>query len=81
MNMNAFLRDRKKAFLAAVLHEDWDALKRYCRKYGIPIPKDERVMKAGCYKAVQECTDISEDVKVKAAKRCIALGFFPFVRK
>jgi hypothetical protein len=29
---------------------------------------------------VQECTDIGEDVKEVAMKKCIALGFHPFMR-
>lgn len=38
-------------------------------------------MKAGIYKAVQECTDISDGIKAIAAKKCIELGFFPFIRE
>jgi len=80
MNMNAFLRDRKKAFTAAVMRDDLTELKKYCKKYDMPIPKNDLVMMVGCYKAVQECTDIGEDVKAVAMKKCIALGFHPFMR-
>lgn len=72
-----FLKDRKKAFTDAVMKDDWTRFKRYCKKYGVPIPKDERIMKAGCYKAVQKCTDLSDEVKFKAAAKCVEMGFRP----
>lgn len=37
-------------------------------------------MAAGIYKAVQEVTNISDEVKVKAAMKCMKLGFVPFMR-
>ena len=43
----------------------------------MPIPKDERVLKAGIYKGAQECTDIPDEVKAIAREKCIAIGFKP----
>jgi hypothetical protein len=43
------------------------------------MPKDEKVMKAGVYKACQYCTDISEEVKGIAMQKCLKLGFNPFI--
>ena len=37
-------------------------------------------MAAGIYKAVQEVKNISDEVKVKAAMKCMKLGFVPFMR-
>ena len=76
-DVEQFLKDRKKAFTDAVMKDDWTRFKRYCKKYGVPIPKDERIMKAGCYKAVHECTDIPDEVKFKAAAKCVEMGFIP----
>lgn len=37
------------------------------------------VMAAGIYKAVQEVKDIPNEVKVKAAIKCVRLGLSPFM--
>ncbi len=79
--MKKFLKDRKKAFTKAVMEDDWDGVMIYCKRYGIQVPEDRTIMKAGIYKAVQECTDISDGIKAIAAKKCIELGFFPFIRE
>lgn len=72
-----FVSDRDTAFIAAVTQDDWEPVRKYCRKYGVKLPKDEDVMKAGIYKAVQECTNIPAEVKYEAAVKCRALGFKP----
>ena len=78
-NMKQLRYDRDDAMTVAVMDDDWDAVRRYCRKYKVPLPKDESVMKAGIYKAVQEIIDIPEEVKLLAAKKCVALGFKPYM--
>lgn len=77
ISINEFLEDRKKALTKAVMDNDWGPFMKYCKKYGIQIPKDRKIMMAGCYKAVQGCTDIPEEVKDVAFKKCVALGFSP----
>ena len=77
--MEQIKRDRDKAFTEAVLHERWDLVRKYAKKYGVPIPKDKRVMKAGVYKAVQYCEDIPEEVKVEAFWKCLELGMVPMI--
>lgn len=77
--MTKFLRERRRAFTKAIIEDDWSYVKAYCEKYNVKIPKDERVMKAGIYKAVQECIDISEEVKNTAIEKCLKLGFLPFI--
>ena len=77
--MNKFVKERHGAFVSAVVDDDWSKVKRYSQKYGVPMPKDEKVMKAGTYKACQYCTDISEEVKGIAMQKCLELGFNPFI--
>lgn len=72
--------ERDKAFIKAVVDDDWKAVRNYSKKYDIPIPKSRKVMKAGVYKAVQYCTNIPEDVKVLAMKKCLQLGFNPLIK-
>lgn len=76
-DMKQFRIDRDDAFTAAVMQDDWNAVKRYCKKYKVPIPSDERVMKAGIYKAVQCIVHMPQKVKDTAREKCIALGFKP----
>jgi len=75
-----FAEERDKAFIKAVVDDDWKAVRKYSKKYGAPIPKSIKVMKAGIYKAVQFCTNIPEDVKVLAMQKCLQLGFSPFIK-
>ena len=75
-----FAEERDKAFTEAVVNDKWDKVIKYSKKYGVPIPKKENVMKAGIYKAVQFCTNIPEDVKVLAMQKCLQLGFSPVIK-
>lgn len=77
MNINEFLSDRKRALTTAVMNDDWKLFRKYCKKYGIQIPKGRKIMMAGCYKAVQGCNDIPDEVKKIAFEKCLALGFSP----
>ena len=75
-----FAKERDRAFIKAVVDDDWSGVLKYAKKYGVPVPKDEKVMKAGIYKAVQECTKIPDDVKGTAMRKCLELGFTPFIK-
>jgi hypothetical protein len=75
-----FAEERDKAFIDAVVNDKWDKVRKYSKKYGVPIPKDRNVMKAGIYKAVQYCTNIPEDVKNLAFTKCLELGFSPLIK-
>lgn len=75
--IRTFVEDRDKTFTNAVLNDDWDGVREYCKRYGIKIPQNEAVEKAAIYKAVQACKNIPEDVKKIAAEKCIELGFRP----
>lgn len=45
----------------------------YCKKYEIPIPKDEYVFKLGTYKAAACCTDLPMKTILKAHKKIAEL--------
>lgn len=75
-----FAEERDKAFIKAVVDDDWKAVRKYSKKYDVPIPESKKVMKAGIYKAVQYCTNIPDDVKVLAMQKCLQLGFSPYIK-
>lgn len=77
--MNNFIKERNQAFSDAVLKDEWEKVKKYAKKYGVPLPKKSKMMKAAVYKAVQYCTDIPEGVKKLAMVKCIMLGFNPLI--
>ena len=80
LDMKTFVADRDKAFTAFVLNDDWEPVLEYCHTYGVQMPADPNVMAAGIYKAVQEVTTMPDEVKVKAAMKCMKLGLSPFMR-
>lgn len=75
----SFVKERDKAFIAFVMDDNDKPLKKYCKKYQVPLPKDPKVRAAGVYKAVQECTNIPVEVKQEAFVKCSMLGFWPFI--
>lgn len=79
IDVKQVVKDRDEAFIAFVLNDDWEPVKQYCATYGIAMPDNPDVMAAGIYKAVQAVTTIPNDIKVKAAIKCMQLGFEPFV--
>ena len=74
-----FVKERDSAFINFVQTGDTKQIIKYCKKYGVTVPKNRKVFAAGIYKAVQECTDIPDDVKTLAMKKCLDIGFNPFV--
>ena len=72
-----FAKERDKAFIEFVRTDNIEPIKAYAKKYGIKMPKDEAILKAGIYKAVQECTNIPQEIKDAAALKCSILGFKP----
>ena len=77
--MSSFTKERDKAFTDAVVNDKWEGARAFTEKYGMSASSDT-VMKAGIYKAVQYCTNIPEDVKTLAMKKCLEMGFSPFIR-
>jgi len=79
MNISDFAKERDDAFTKAVMNDDWKAVRKYCKKWKVPMPEDRKAFKAGVYKAVQLCTNIPEDVKEVAFLKCIKMGFNPYI--
>lgn len=71
------VRDRDEAFTRFVMEDDMGALMRYCRKYGVHVPINERVVQGGVYKAALHCTNIPDEVKRVAREKCAAIGMNP----
>jgi hypothetical protein len=72
-------KERDAAFIDFVKNDDDTKLKAFCKKYNVPMPKDSKTRKAAVYKAVRYCTDIPQDVKDMAFRKCLELGFIPFI--
>ena len=80
VDMKQLVKDRDSAFIAFVMNDDWEPARRYCNTYGVQMPDNQDVMAAGIYKAVQCITNMPDEVKVKAAMKCMKLGFTPFMK-
>lgn len=79
IDMKEFVKDRNAAFTAFVMNDDWNAILEYCRTYGVRMPDNDKTFAAGVYKAVQEVTNIPDEVKKAAAMKCLKLGLSPFM--
>ena len=75
-----FSQMRDEAFIDFVKTGNLKKVLRFCRKYGVEIPKDETVLKVGVYKAVQCCTEIPTEIKDKAALLCLKMGYSPMMK-
>ena len=61
----------------ALLSLDKDKIIKTFKKYGVCIPKDERIFWAGIHKARIEVLSFPEDVKNVSIKWLIENGFYP----
>lgn len=77
--MDDFYKERDEAFIEAVVNDNWDKFIEFAKKYSLSIPVKQDIMKAGIYKSVYYCTNISEDVKSLAMQKCLKLGFNPLI--
>lgn len=78
-DIRGFVRERDIAFIEFVQTGKTDKVRRYCRKYGIAIPKERKILAAGIYKAVIATTSIPEDIKLLAMQKCLEMGFSPLI--
>ena len=67
--MKEMIKERNEAIIDFVETGSLEKAKAYCKKYKVAIPKNERIMAAGLYKAAQECIDIPERVKELAREK------------
>lgn len=71
MNYKDFIKDRNEALLSL----DREKILKYCEKYNIHIPKNDKVFWASIHKARLQVTDFSEDDKELSRKWLIENGF------
>lgn len=64
-----------------VMDDNLDAVKKHLKKYGQwkDAPKSEKVLAASIYKMAWASTGVSDEVKKAARRKCIALGFKPYI--
>lgn len=68
---------RIEAFIEAVENDNLTPYINYCNIFHIPYSDNDRIRLVTCYKAAIYCEDIPEEIKEKARKKCIAMGFKP----
>jgi len=78
--MSDFVKERHKAFEDILYNDNFKAMDKYCKKYGVPNPHSRKTQKAGVLKAIQYCTDFTEEEKTMAMIKCLELGFNPLIR-
>lgn len=81
MDMKRFIKERDMALITLVMRGRKNKLKKYARKYGVDIPKDENVLMAGACKALLGSTSayIKEYHRNKAMYWLIAHGMKPWI--
>ena len=75
INFKKFLEERNEAIIEAVMEDKWDKVHAYWKKYGIPQPPSEELLKASVYKAAHEIKSLPLEVRETADKKCTELGF------
>jgi len=78
--IEAFKKERDTLFSTFVMDDNIEPILEYCAKYDIPLSTAEITLRVGVYKAVQEITAVSPQVKRIARDKCIDLGFHPTMR-
>ena len=76
-----FVKDRDEMITRFVMDDDLDAVKKHLKKYGQwkDAPKSKKVLAASIYKMAWASTGVSDEVKKTARRKCIALGFKPYI--
>ena len=74
-----YVKSRDEALIDFVMTDSMEKIDAHLEKYNPGLFKgvDLNIKKGSLYKAVQECTDIPEDVKATAFAKCSMLGFKP----
>ena len=73
MNMKKFVKDRNEALLSL----DKEKIVAYCKKYGVPVPKNEIVLWAGVHKGIVTMSAASDEQKKDSMRWLIEHGFSP----
>lgn len=69
--IKSYVKERNEAFFSL----DKDKIIAFCKKYNIPIPKNDLVFWAGIYKSILVITTAPQDLKEKAGKWLDEHGF------
>lgn len=74
-----FVKSRDEMLVNFVETGSLTKVQEHCEKYGVTMPCDDVVLRLGLLKAVQECTNISDEIKAKAADKALKMGFCPYM--
>lgn len=80
MEIGQYAKDRDAAIIDAVMKDNWNTARQFCKKYNVEIPANETVFKVGIYKSAQYCVNIPEEVRTAAMCKCLKMGFSPLIR-
>lgn len=67
----AYVEERDEVFRTL----DFDRIERFCRKWGIDVPANEKVFKAGIYKAILQMYSSTDKEKAEAMEWLTNHGF------
>lgn len=73
MNIEQIVKERDEAMLSL----DKDKIVAYCKKYGVPIQKNETVFWAGVHKTILYLNAATQEQKEKSAAWLVEHGFKP----
>lgn len=74
-----YAEERDVAFVAFVEDGDFTHIDALMDKWGLQRTPHTDKGAAAVYKAVQECVNISYEVKAEARRKCLEMGFTPFM--
>ena len=78
--LHDFAIDRDNAFVAFVDDGDFTHIDHLCDKWALNHIPHTDTGAAAIYKAIQECTGISDHVKAIAFSKCVEIGFWPWIK-
>lgn len=73
--MRKFVKERD----AALLSLDKEKIQRYCKKYSVHIPQDERLFWAGVHKAILHINSATDEQKLNSTLWLLENGFQPHI--
>ena len=71
--LRKFVKERN----AALLSLDKEKIQKYCEKYGVPIPENEKVFWAGVHKSILHIDAGTDEQKQNSLKWLLENGFSP----
>lgn len=71
-----FVKERN----AALLSLDKEKIQQYCKKYGVPIPQNEKAFWAGVHKAILHINAGTDEQKQNSLEWLMENGFSPDIK-